>query len=60
MNLTESKILEKGEEAVHYLTGSKNYLASSKIAKNESLAAKLDSMFRGVFSKFNNFLLLFY
>lgn len=52
MNLTESKILEKGEEAVHYLTGSRNYLASSKIAKNESLAAKLDSMFRGVFSKF--------
>jgi hypothetical protein len=51
LNLTESKILEKGEEAIHYLTGSRNYLASSKIAKNESLAAKLDSMFKGVFSK---------
>lgn len=51
INLTESKILEKGEDAIHYLTGSRNYLASSKIAANESLAAKLDSMFRGVFSK---------
>ncbi len=59
INLTESKILEKGEEAVHYLTGSRNYLASSKIAKNESLAAKLDSMFKGVFSKFFNLKYLF-
>eukprot|EP00340_Litonotus_pictus_P008916 CAMPEP_0170517468 /NCGR_PEP_ID=MMETSP0209-20121228/3448_1 /TAXON_ID=665100 ORGANISM="Litonotus pictus, Strain P1" /NCGR_SAMPLE_ID=MMETSP0209 /ASSEMBLY_ACC=CAM_ASM_000301 /LENGTH=498 /DNA_ID=CAMNT_0010802723 /DNA_START=134 /DNA_END=1630 /DNA_ORIENTATION=+ len=49
INLAESKILEKGEEAVHYLTGSRNYLASSKIAQNESLANRLDKVFMGVF-----------
>lgn len=51
INLTESKILEKGEEAIHYMSGSKNYLAASKIAKNESLAAKLEGVFRGTISK---------
>lgn len=51
INLTDSKILEKGEEAIHYLSGSKNYLASSKIAKNESLANRLENVIRGVFSR---------
>lgn len=51
INLTESRILSKGEEAAHYFNASRFYLATSKIAKNESLAEKLDSMFTGVFSK---------
>lgn len=51
LNLLESKILEKGEESIHYSDNQKNYLASSKIAMNESLAMKLDNVFKGVLSK---------
>jgi len=51
LNLTESKLLEKGEEAIHYLSGSRNYLATSKIAKDESMAHRLEQMFRGTLSK---------
>jgi len=51
INLISSDLLNKGEEAVHYLSGSRNFLASSKIAKNESLAQRLDNVFSGVFSK---------
>lgn len=51
MNLTESKILEKGEEAINYLTGSRNFLNASKIKGNESLASRFDNMFSGIFSK---------
>jgi hypothetical protein len=51
INLSESKLLEKGEEAIHYLSGSRNYLATSKIAKDESMAHRLEQMFRGTLSK---------
>ena len=51
INLTESKILDKGEEAIHYMSGSRNFLAASKISKNESLAKTLENVFRGTISK---------
>lgn len=49
IEITDSKILEKGEEAEHYLVGSRDYLAASKIRNNESLAFRLESMFQGAF-----------
>ncbi len=53
INLTDSKILEKGEEAINYVTGSRNFLNASKLKGNESLASKFDNMFSGIFSKYN-------
>lgn len=54
MNLVESKLLEKGEESIHYSESNKNYLALSKINNNESFAMKLDNVFKGVLSKLLN------
>ena len=51
MNITNSKILEKGEEAIHYSANQRTFLATSKIKNNESLAIRLGNMFQGVISK---------
>lgn len=53
INITNSKILEKGEEVIHYSENQRNYLATSKIRDNESLAVRLGNMFQGVISKCN-------
>lgn len=51
INLTDSKILEKGEEVVHYSVSQRNYLAMSKLRDNETLAVRLGNVFQGVLSK---------